>query len=62
MHNKPHTFTSILTKLQAWTITPLLVHFVIEAVQVFGRTPMSATRICREKSGETIIRCQESKR
>ncbi|WP_295418275.1 DUF1905 domain-containing protein [Sulfurovum sp.] len=58
-----HTFTSTLTKLQAWTIAPLPKSFVIEAVQPFGRTPVIATlngkewktSLWTERSGETMI-------
>jgi len=61
--NKIHTFNSILTKLQAWTIAPLPKDFMIEAVHPFGRTPVIATlndkewktSLWTEKSAETMI-------
>lgn len=61
--NKPHTFTSNLTRLQSWYIAPLPKSMVIEAVQPFGRTPVIATlngkewqtSLWTEKSGETMI-------
>lgn len=34
--NEQHTFTSILTKLQAWTIAPLPKSFDIEAVHPYS--------------------------
>lgn len=62
MHDT-HTFSSILTKLQSWTIAPLPKDFIIEAVHPFGRTPVIATLNSKswstslwiEKSGETMI-------
>jgi hypothetical protein len=61
--NTTHIFTSILRKLQTWTIAPLPKSFIIEAVQSFGRTPVIATlngkewatSLWTEKSGETMI-------
>ena len=61
--NKTHTFTTILQKLQSWTIARLPKKFVIEAVHPFGRTPVVATlngkswttSLWTEKSGETMI-------
>jgi hypothetical protein len=58
-----YTFSTVLTKLQTWTIAPLPLHFVIEAVHPFGRTPVIATldgkewstSLWTEKSGKTLI-------